>query len=305
MVQTSKIQRMKSGKKVYLLAHGAAFPKKKKVTTAKAVAKIAKNVIRRTIETKYVSQDMTPSEEPVQLYGDVYPQGVPGPPPGPNGAVQLFPVLPAVNEGTSEWERTGVKIQPTKLEVDLNLFFNTLSTAIGGGNVDSCSWDITAHVFYGYAKRFKNENDVLANQVAIVNNMLEDGQGNVLRWLGGPVDSQFKINKEYVNLKHKKVRMYRPFGAQNQATLAGGLTTYYPQKIHASMKLSFTPPKSLLYNETDTLPQNYAPFIIIGYCHNDNTQASNQFNASGPPALIAQCPALCAVIRSHMWYKDA
>lgn len=267
---------------------------------AKTIAKIAKRVFNRNVETRYVSQYITGSNAtdatPASIYGDVYPQGT------PNGNVQLWTVLPDVSEGTAEFERIGVKISPTGLVADVDLTFNERNGL--AGVISTLSWDVTVHVWWGYCRRFKNNVDVQANKVVIVNNMLEDGQGNSLRWLGGPLDHQLRENKEYIQLKHRAVRMFRPLGIQNTATNSGGVTTYFPQVIHKTMKCRFNPAKVLKYNEDQSTPENYAPFIIIGYQNNDGTQAANTYTTD-PYTLATQVPALQAVVRSHLYYKDA
>lgn len=270
----------------------------------KPVKRAVNQLINRKLETKYTAQYMTGAEgAPVDIYGDVWPQGTGG---GPNGNPQLWVVMPDVNEGTqtTEYTREGVKISPTSLVADLDLKFN-VKAALASGNIDQASWDITAHIWYGYARRFKNNDDVNANKVNIVENMLEVGDGTTTRWLGTPIMDQFHINREFVSLKHKKVRMYRPLGSQNTATLAGGVTTYYPQVINKTFKLAFKPPKTLMFNELQDSPENFAPFVIIGYRHNDGSQASNTYVVTPPFANIAQVPALQAVIRSHLYFKDA
>lgn len=281
------------------------------VRKAKRAAKLSKPVVRavnrlinRKFETKYVAQYMTNEDAtPELIYGDVWPQGTGG---GPNGNPQVWTVLPDVNEGTqtTEYTREGVKISPTRLTADLDLKFNT-QPALASGNVDQASWDITAHVWWGYCRRYKNNDDINANKVNIVENMFEVGNGTTVRWLGTPTMDQFHQNKEFLTLKHRAVRMYRPLGSQNTATLAGGATTYYPQIINKTMKLSFKVPKVLKYNENQSVPENYAPFVIIGYRHNDNSQAANTYVVSPPYANASQVPALQAVVRSHLYFKDA
>lgn len=293
---TRKIRRTGGGMTRKMRRPGARKPIAR---LSKPVKRAVNTLINRKMETKYVSQVMTGEEGPLVIYGDVYPQGT------PNGPVQLWPITPDVSEGDTEFTRDGVKIFPKSLVADVDLKFNNKTSAIGGnGTLDDCSWDVTAHVWWGYARRYKNSDDINANKVAIVENMLEDGQGNSVRWLGGPLDHQLHQNNEFVSLKHTSVRMYRPLGQQNTATLAGGVTTYYPQVIQRSIKCRFKVPKSFKYNENLSQPENYAPFVIIGYQNNDNVQAANTYGVD-PPLLATQAPALIASIRSHLYFKDA
>lgn len=257
------------------------------------MAKIAKSVMKRQIETKYVAEEVFP-EGPVQIWAATSPLG---------GTPQLFDVCPAVQEGTGEYQRNGVKINPTSHVVDVELAFNRLRQDItGGDSLDTCSWDITAHVWYGYAKRYRNTVDVINNAPALLGQMLEDGQGNTFSWDGSPAVDFNKINSEVFQLKHKSVRLYRPFGQQNRATLGGGSTTFFPQKISARMRLAFKPPKTLQYDELQGVPQNYAPIMIVAYRHNDYTQGANI--AADAPNVLNK-PALMLDAKAHMYFKDA
>lgn len=260
--------------------------------TRKAMTTIATRVLNRAVETKYVAEPV--NVHPIDIYGDVLPAG---------GLPQLFDVLPGIGEGTAEFQRTGTKVSPTRHTVDLDLRFNQIQPDVSGAtSLADCAWDITAHVWYGYAKRFNNEADVIANAALLLNQQFEDGQGNTTRWKGDPLADFTKLNTEVFSLKHKAVRMYRPLGTQNDATIAGGVTTYFPQNMRSRMTLSFKPPKSLLYSEISLLPENYAPIVIIGYCHNDFTQAAN--TALGAPTVLNR-PALQACFFNHLWFKDA
>lgn len=260
---------------------------------AKAVAKIAKRVVKRSAETKYVAENY--SEAPVSLYGSTVPTG---------GSPQLFTVIPAVAQGDGEsYMRDGDKISPTKHVVDLDLRFNnTITDVSGASHLDECAWDITAHVWYGYVRKYKNGVDTLANAASLLQELLDDGAGNNIPWDGSAYINLFKTNTEvFTGLKHKKIRMFRPLGQQNAASVAGGMTTYFPQTIRKSLRLAFKPPKTLLYDEADQIPQNYAPVVIIGYQHNDNTQAAN--TTAGSKSVL-NLPALIMGMRMHMWFKD-
>lgn len=264
--------------------------------TAQAVAKIAKRVLKGNTETKYRAEALTTEGPAIEIYGDVAPTGV---------ATQLFPALPIVAIGDNGFQRDGQRINPVKHTLELDFTFNNLMRDITNtGGLDACAWDLTVHVWYGYTKRYKSLIDVNVNTTNIVNEMFELGNGNSSRFTGAPYDILRKINNEVMTVKRKSFRMFRPLGSQNQATLAGGLTTYYPQLIKKHITLSFKPPKSLMYDESTPYPENYAPFCIIGYEHNDATQASNQL---GPavPLNILQAPALLVQGLKKLWYKDS
>lgn len=265
----------------------------------KAVAKIAKRVMKRSMETKYAA--VTLSQEggqAYQVYGDVLPL---------NGTPQLVPTLPPVNQGDAGFQRIGQSVMPTRHTATLDLEFNNLAQDISGaGGLDACAWDVNVHIWYGFARRYKKASDldVLVNAQDICNNMLEEGNGSSIRFDGSPHIALMKTNTDVLQVKHKVIRMYRPFGAQNQATLAGGLTTYFPQAIKKRVKLVFKTPKTLKYDEDDGDPENYAPFFIIGYEHNDASRASNNATPAAPPSILTK-PAIQFYGRSELWFKDA
>lgn len=249
-------------------------------------------MFNRKTETKYVAQLL--ASEPTDIYGHTIPA---------NGLPQLYDALPGVSTGDEEFHRTGVKIQPTKHSVDLDIRFNEskLST-IPAAKMSSLAWDIQVHVWYGYARRFKAVTEVNNAATTLLTQQLEDGQGNVLPWDGTPTIDFNRINKETLILKHKSFRMFRPLGSQNTADTTQ--QTYFPQVIRKRMTLSFKPPKTLLYNDNVDIPDNYAPFVIIGYCHNDGTNASSVAYVSQSPS-VSNCPALQMSMKSHLWFKDA
>lgn len=285
MVKIMTIRNRRTGRKV-----GVYRGKDLSMAAKKAVTKIAKRVVNRAAETKYVGELY--ANEPTAIYGSTVPTG---------GQPQIFDVCPSLSEGVAENQRTGVKIVPTRHTVDLDLTFNTNNDINGNPALDNCAWDITVHVWYGYVRRYKNSVDILTNAANILANLLDTGAGTTLPWAGSPYDHLKKVNTEWFQLKQKSFRMFRPFGDQNAASLAGGLTTYFPQSIHKTLKLSFKPPKVLQYNEANTLPENYAPVVIVGYQHNDSTQASNAFGAGN---TVLTAPALQMMLKQHMFFKD-
>lgn len=266
-------------------------------TARKAVAKIAKRVMRKNIETKYVSDLIgQPEGVPYEVYGSVIPTA---------GPVQLYTACPALTVGDNAYQRTGQQVNPVRHTCTLDVEFNNLRQDISGaGGLDACAWDITCHIWYGYVRRYKSQADVQSSAANIVNTMFEDGDGTNSAFTGAPHDALKKINADTILVKRKSFRMWRPFGAQNQATLTGGLTTYFPQTIKKRVKLVYKPPKTLRYDEAAIDPENYAPFFIIGYEHNDATQASNNATPAAPPSILTK-PALQFVGLQEMWFKDA
>lgn len=274
----------------------------------KAVATIAKRVFNKKTETKFASTAMPTPGNPLYqaIYGATYPTG---------GVPQLFTCVPQIQQGDTTFERQGNKIQPTRHYTDLQFVFNEDNQALiytppGGTptaySIAQAGWDLTVHVWYGFAKRFKRVDNVtaLANTTQILQTMLQDGQGNNVEWNGLPTDDLLDIDRDIVTLKHKKFRMYKNAGLANVGDpVSPSLTT--PMSTAHKMRISWKPPKTLLYGEdTNIVPENYAPFVVIGYCHNDGTPASNTGN-TGPTSDLSKIPAIKFFKVDRLYYKDA
>lgn len=107
----------------FLKARSYSRPRRRKlrkdvklsVAGAGALTTAVKKIVSRQSETKYVATQL--NVEPTAIYGDILPTG---------GYAQMWQVFPNITEGTSEYQRTGVKINPVKHTVDLDLRFNNL-----------------------------------------------------------------------------------------------------------------------------------------------------------------------------------
>lgn len=263
-------------------------------TTRAQVAKIAEAVVKRDTETQYICDNHELNFD--AIYGDTYPTG---------GSVQVFSCLPQIVQsgGEQSYGRRGVKVEPVKHCTDLQFCFSPeqlISTGGPAARVDSVAWDVTVHIWYGYVKRYKSTDDVNANKIFIANNLFEIDGSTQQRFSGRLRDLTYERNAEFGALKHKSFRMFKDQGLANTLT-----SQYFPAVTQKKLRLWFKPPKSLKYaDDTSFYPENYAPFVLIGYCHNDNTQASNT-NNSGPTSTITQIPAIQVLRVNKVWFKDA
>lgn len=260
----------------------------------KAVATIAKRVLNRAVETQYVAEN----QEPIAIYGDVLPGG---------GSAQLYTCIPDVTQGDESLMRRGLKIQPKRHTTQLQFHFNDdPQISQGGGSVPAsqAGWDITVHVWYGFAKRYRSVTEVQANSNFILAEMLDVGNGAQSRFTGLQSDELFELNKEFLNVRHKTLRMYKNAGLANVLDVTSpSLGT--PFQENGKMSLSWKVPKTLLYkDESATIPENYAPFIIVGYSHNDGTQASDLAN-TGPTTNVLAVSAIKMTRTDKLWFKDA
>lgn len=279
---------------------GSTTKRKSKATKAvkslaprarKAVATIAKRVLNRGTETKYIAEN----QEAVAIYGDVYPGG---------GSPQLFTCVPDISQGDLSTDRQGVKVNPRRHTTQLQFTFNEDPQITGGIPASQAGWDITVHVWYGFCKRYKNVVDVNANASSILAEMLNVGNGSQSRFTGLMSDELFEVNKEFLTVRHKTVRMYKNAGRANVLDTTSP-SLGMPEYQGARMSLSWKAPKTFLYkDEPAVIPENYAPFIIVGYSHNDGTQASDLAN-TGPTSNILQVSAVKMVRTDKVWFKDA
>jgi len=170
-----------------------------------------------------------------------------------------------------------------------------------GARLDSLAWDVTVHVWYGMVKRYRSTDDVNANKIFIASNLFEIDGGQQVRFSGRIEDLMNERNSDFGSLKHKSFRMFKATGNANTGTGE----QYHPCVTQKKMRLSWKVPENLKYSdETSFYPENYAPFILVGYHHNDGTQASNSNNA-GETTNISQLPAIKMLQVNKVWFKDA
>lgn len=252
----------------------------------------------RKLETQYIVDN--PELNWTAIYGDTYPSG---------GGTQVFACLPQIvqtDDPTSSGRR-GIKIQPKKHATDLQFIFSDeLLYGPGPGpgvRLDSLAWDVTVHVWYGMVKRYKSTDDVNANKVFIASNLFEIDGGSQVRFSGRIEDLMNERNTDFGSLKHKSFRMMKSSG---NANAGAGSEQYEPAVTQKKMRLSWKVPENLKYSdETSFYPENYAPFILVGYHHNDGTQASNVSNTVGTTTNLAQLPAVKMLQVNKVWFKDA
>jgi len=263
-----------------------------------AVAAVAKSVINRQLETQYIvdNQELNWGA----IYGDTIPTG---------GGVQLYSCFPQIvqtDDPTSSGRR-GIKIQPTKHVTDLQFIFSDeLLYGPGpgpGARLDSLAWDVTIHVWYGYVKRYKSTDDVNGNKTFIAQNLFEIDGANQTRFSGRIEDLMNERNTDFGTLKHKSFRMMKSSG---NANAGAAFEQYEPALTQRKLRLTWKAPGTLKYaDETSFYPEDYAPFILVGYHHNDGTQASNVSNTIGTTTNLAQLPAVKMLQVNKVWFKDA
>lgn len=243
--------------------------------------RLIQKAIGRNEETKYVAN--SPSDGAGAVLQTLWYS------PGQLGAINnFFPAIPALTQGTDDYQRVGNKIRPTSIKVSLKIGLNPQ-------NVDACS--LLGVIYYGVDRAGKTWNNVHPLQTAAI---LDNGNGTNSAWGGIRSDLAKPTDKKLVTLKRIVFRLSKTEGIQN-SDLSGALVTAgnYSTANGLSEKnflLTFRPPKGLTYlTNNDTFPQNYAPFFAVGFCH-----------ADGSALVVPDDTQLVNVnSRVHMYYKDA
>jgi len=284
---------VKGRRKVYRKAGPARAVRSVPSRARKAISTIAQRVVNRNVETKHAYQTLFTNWQP--QYGSMLPT---------SGQPQLYNALFDVTSGTTGDQLVGNIMRPTRIYNDLQILLNDRTTDVGGANsLLYDGWDITVHVWYGTARRYKVTGDVIANAPDLLTKMFDNmfSPGTQVGFTGKYTDQLNPVNREYFNLKHKSVRLFKGPGINNTADAVSS-SLYTPSKTQATMRLSWTPPKTLHYNDLEGLPQDFAPFFVIGYVHNDTSQAAN--SATGAASVLTK-PALLIQAGQHIYFKDA
>jgi len=244
------------------------------------LVRLIQKVVGRNEETKYVAN--APSDGAGGVLGTMWYS-----PGGLAGINEFYPALPALTQGTDDYQRVGNKINPTSIKVSLKIGLNPQ-------NIEACS--LLGVIYYGTDRAGRTWNNVHPLQTA---GILDNGNGTNSTWTGNRADLAKPTDKKLVTLKRIVFRLSKTEGIQN-ADVSGATVTQgnYSTANGLSEKnflLTFRPPKSLTYlTAADTFPQNYAPFFAVGFCHADGS------------ALTGADEELVNVnSRVHMYFKDA
>lgn len=243
------------------------------------LVRLIRNVMKREEETKYVANSYDAALLP--LANTWYSQGSLG------AAGQWFPALPALAQGTGDYQRVGSKITPVGTSVTMKIGFNP-------ANVDAAS--IYGVIYYGTSKAVKSWNvtNPIGNQ-----QILEGGDGINYTFNGDRFRLNFPVDKKLYNMKRIVFRLAKTPGIQNSdisgATVTGGNYSTANGYQCRNIKLNIRAPKKITYEDNvDTWPSNFAPVFGVGFCH-----------ADGSTLTVADQNLLTVSSQCHMWFKDA
>lgn len=216
-----------------------ATRKQRKPRGKKATVALVKQVLNRSLETKYVAQQ-------VQLAGFAIPGKIDPP-------ADYHFMLPEVTQQTgvaSSNTREGDQIEPIKARISGHIWYDNVDNPVG--NV------VFVKLFFVTAKAIKDSADL----TSLPDGLLESGTADPAQWTAARGDLQafFPLCKEnYTVLKTKTFKLAKngglPIGNNTGHTTNIGHDRY-------AFSYSWTPPKLKYATDASTYPQNHAPIMF-------------------------------------------
>lgn len=217
-----------------------------------------KALVAAPAETKYVSEAL------YQMNGATIPGAWIGFSSAITGVGEIYAGMPHISQGTDDHNRIGNQINPKRLRIKLDIACKYFP--------DTSARDRTVHVFVLTAKSVKS----LDNYTSIpITQLLDRGNGTKTTFDGTQFHAQFPVNtSEFTVLKHKAMRMVQGFGLANSVPGVDAGSTdgvISPAHSYARIALNVKTPAKFKYDRaSQTFPTNYAPFLVIGFTHNNS-----------------------------------
>jgi len=226
----------------------------------KATVRLVKQVMNRELETKYVTDLRTciPFNSIIGNYN-----------------TEAYPALPGVglqNTVNQTYTRVGNEITPLSLTIDMCIGINSVQR--------SCALKVDVYVMT------RKDTKYLPTVLQRTDSPQFFSQGyspGITGYTGYPNNAYLRYNlNEFSILKHKSFILAGNVGLPNGDTTAGNSPNLYPGCVK-QLHLKLDCPKTLKYSEltatTNTYPNNYAPFIVIGYSKVDGTGPDSTFQS--------------------------
>ena len=256
----------------------------KKRPAKKALSKPAKNqvaaIVKRAIaaenETKFVSEPVVinqPRNSTIAVVGDVSP---------------CLPKLVQDEGKGAAYERIGTKVTPKSVMVHITASLTkSLNRSVA----------ITVYWYILESKRYKNLRDTLANvQMPLLLRTGDGGQTST--FTGLPYNASLPVNDtEFRVLRRGHFNLQKNTGDIQDSTTAGNQPLLSVVQKTWSVKLKT--PKRFIYDQDEDSPRlvyypnNFAPFIVFGYTHQDQTAGD----------IVNQ--DLSVSVRNSIYYDDA
>jgi len=221
------------GRKFYKIRKGKARPYiKARVpkSVAPAVKAYVKSAVKRTEEKKFAGLTIE--------NGVAHNAGI--------TSADIVQCIPTITQGDGYNQRSGDKIRPTSLVIDGCVSFNDY----GQGFTDT---PVSVLILCLQAKRIRDPAQV---GTAPVNVLLDRGTG-ATAWDGSTLNSMFPINRdEFEILGVKRVKL-SDTTAENTRVMS--------QRYQMNIKC----PAQFTYGQGSTLPNNFAPFFVLGWSRDD------------------------------------
>lgn len=227
---------------------GAGAPKKRAVrravarmkpVTKTAIRAIAKQVVRKDVENKFVGGIV---ENSYQHNGQI-------------STADMYPLLPPVAQGTAYNQRIGHKIKPKYLEYRVRVALNESADLTTPYHIDL--WCLTS-------KRVKSYNvpGGLGGGAIDISQLLDGGAGTNVSFDATTMNALLPINKEEFNvLAHRSFKLTTSTAEDHRGT------------SFKEMRIRLKCPASLIYDTTN-YAENFAPFTVLGWSRDDGIQPS-------------------------------
>lgn len=260
------------------VARRRAMPRKYRMKGTPLV-RFIRRAIQRDQETKYVANQYDAGL--AALANQWYSAG------SLAAQANWYPAIPALGQGSGDYQRIGNKIHAVSNTVSLKIHFNAL-------NLDANS--VYGVIYYGTSKTTKSW--TVANPAGNCA-ILDQGDGTNTTFNGNLYKLTHPIDKHEYNLKRIVFRLTKTPGIQNNDlsgnTVVGGNYATANGLQCRNFLLKFRTPKTIMYDQnTAVWPSNYAPVYAVGFCH-----------ADGSALKIADDTLVEVSSHCHLYFKDA
>lgn len=227
---------------------------------ATAVRRIARSVVRKEAETKYVSltQDLN--------FNSTI-----------SSASECYRLMPDIPQGDDDFQRNGDKVSGRYLYVKGHIQYN--ASFINTPQVNNYVPPSTVRLLILSQKNIRANAQITS--LADINNLLKDNvaTGTARAYVGAMTDNLAPINRDLFKVHmDRKIKMKAIYQSSDNTGTGGwvGLPTYY---FRCRIKL----PKTLYYDTTNgNSPNNFAPFLCMGSVLEDG---SSPFSIQTPYRL--------------------
>lgn len=203
----------------------------RKPRVGKALTKAIKAVVQRTEEKKFCGRSI---EVAVSHNAAIT-------------SADLYPVLPFMTQGPGYNQRNGDKVRPTSLIIDGAVSFNDYGQGV--------HVPLTCVVMCLQARKIRDPNQI---STAPINLLLDNGTG-ATSWDGSTLNSLYPINHdEFEVLASRRFRI-------------GNNSVENPLSLSKRYRMKIRTPKVLMYDGGASVVNNFAPFLVLGWCRDDGT----------------------------------